>query len=133
MAVALAIGMSTNVWAGTTIVGNGDDGADLEGATPIDSGPIVEARNKAVKRLSTLGVEGVPGLGRLIPEVARSPLFMSKRDVPADDAIGGSRYHSDMRGLLFASTFTEANAPTTFYPAAKALNEEQLIALHIHE
>jgi len=131
--IALMITASSDVWAGTTNVGNGDDGADLEGSVPLDSGPIVEARKKAVDRLVKLDVEGIPGLGKLIPEVRRTPLFISKRDIPADEANGGSRYHSDMSGMLFASTFTEPNAPTTFYPAAKTLNEDQLIALHIHE
>jgi len=131
--LALIIATSTDGWAGTTNVGNGDDGADLEGSVPIDNGPIVEARKKAVDKLLKLDVEGIPGLGKLIPEVRRTPLFISKRDVPADEANEGSRYHSDMSGMLFASTFTEPNAPTTFYPAAKTLNEDQLIALHIHE
>ncbi len=54
-------------YAGPNKIGNGDEGADLEGATSITTGPIVEARDQAIALLKKLNVEGVNGLGLLLP------------------------------------------------------------------
>jgi hypothetical protein len=114
-------------------VGNGDDGSDLEGGEKIESGPIFDARAKAVKLLKKLNTEGVAGLGTLIPEVETAPLYLSDRDVQARVAEDQGSFHSDMRGLVFARTFAEPHSASRFFPIAEELNENQLVALHIHE
>ena len=67
--------------ASTTKVGNGDDGRDLEGLTEITSGIIFLTRDEAVKRLETLNIQGVQGLGSLIPELKNTKMYMAKADV----------------------------------------------------
>jgi hypothetical protein len=119
--------------AATTKVGNGDDGSDLEGFSPITSGPIFESRAKAVAQLKKLNVQGIPGLGTLLPEVEKAELFMAKRDISANLNEDQGTFHTTFDGLVFARTFPEPHAPTRFFPTAKSLSEEQLIALHIHE
>ena len=57
--------MSTSVLAGPTVVGNGDDGTDLEGFEKLEGGNIVDARTKAVEKLKEMNVKAVPGLGNL--------------------------------------------------------------------
>ena len=123
-----------SAWAAPAVrVGNGDDGSDLEGATPLTSGKIFDARAKAVTKLKQLYVQGVPGLGKLIPETERSTLYLSQRDSSGKLASDQGSYHADMRGLVFARTMPEPHAPTRFFPAAEKLDEDQLVALHIHE
>ena len=124
---------SAIAWSAPTKVGNGDDGSDLEGATPLTDGPIVDARREAVKLLKRLQVEGIAGLGQLIPEVEKSELYLAKKDTAAaEDADTGS-FHQDMSGQVYARTFAEPHAATRFFPAATHLNRDQLVALHIHE
>jgi hypothetical protein len=119
--------------AAVTKVGNADDGSDLENLTEIKSGPIYETRKLAVERLEKLNVNGIAGLGMLLPEVKRTKLYMASKNSPIrDDEVGGI-FHTDLRGLAFARTFAEPHAATRFYPVAKTLKEDQLIALHIHE
>lgn len=116
---ALVVVLSAiNSLAAVTRVGNGDEGQDLEGYEKIENGPIVKARAKAVARLKTLNVGSIKGLGFLIPEVAKSDLYMTKRDT---------------KDGAFARTFAEPHAATRFSPLASKLDQNQLIALHIHE
>ncbi|HEX4923931.1 MAG TPA: hypothetical protein VFV50_07590 [Bdellovibrionales bacterium] len=119
--------------AATTKVGNGDDGADLEGFTELTAGPIADSRKAAVEHLKRLNVQGVSGLGTLIPEVEKAQLFMAKRDVEASLTEDQGSFHTNFTGLVFARTLPEPHAPTRFFPAASKLSEDQLIALHIHE
>lgn len=69
LALGLSQALAFTAQASVTKVGNGDDGADLEALTPITSGPIFEARQRAVETAKKLNVIGVPGLGLLIPEL----------------------------------------------------------------
>jgi hypothetical protein len=134
-----ALAFSHAAQASGTKVGNGDDGADLDGAASpeggqeIVDGPIFDARKKAVALLRKLNTEGVAGLGTLIPEVEKAPLYLAKRDVQARITEDQGAFHSDMRGLVFARTFAEPHSPTRFFPVAEELDTNQLIALHIHE
>lgn len=119
-------------FAATTKVGSGDEGADLEGAKPIVSGPIFEARAAAVARLRALNIQGIQGLGFVIPEIENTRLFMAQLDVKPISSEGDWET-SEGRELAYARTFPEPHAPTRFFPAALKLNREQLIALHTHE
>ncbi|MEQ1876141.1 MAG: hypothetical protein ABL958_05810 [Bdellovibrionia bacterium] len=119
--------------AATTKVGNGDDGTDLEGFAEITSGPIFESQKAAADHLKKMNVQGIAGLGVLIPEVEKAQLFLAQRDVQANLGDDQGTYHTDFNGLVFARSLPEAHAPTRFFPAAKKLTQEQLIALHIHE
>lgn len=125
--------ISTLSRAAITIVGNGDDGTDLEGATPITSGNIFEARQNATALLKRLNVQGIRGLGNLIPELSHTELFLSKKNVAttSDDAHGP--FHTNMRGQVYARTFARPHSATRFFPSATTLDEDQLIALHVHE
>jgi hypothetical protein len=114
-------------------VGNGDDGADLEGAVKVSDGPLVQARAKAAALLEKLDTAGVSGLGLLQPEVSRSDIYLAKKDVQARTAEDQGSFHANMRGLVYARTFAEPHAATRFFPAAVKLDEDQLIALHVHE
>ncbi len=117
--------------ATVTKVGNGDDGSDLEGFERVESGPLQDARRVAIEKLKKLNVDGIEGLGFLIPEVERTVFYRAKRDVQAklEDESG----HSDLRGLVFARTFAEPHAATRFFPVAEKLDQDQLVALQIHE
>lgn len=119
--------------AGGTWVGNGDDGSDLEGTAPISSEKILGARAQAIALLRKLGVEGVSGLGLLIPETERSALYMSKIDSAAKLSSDQGSSHTDIKGRVFARTLPEPHAPTRFFPIAEKLDEDQLVALHVHE
>jgi hypothetical protein len=118
---------------GPTWVGNGDDGSDLEGAEPLSKGPIVEARARAVSLARNLGLPGVRGLGDLLPELERSALFLARKDVTATLPSDQGRFHADLRGLVYARTFARPHAATRFFPVAKSLDSDQLVALHLHE
>lgn len=128
----LIVGCGVTANASTSRVGNGDDGRDLEGLSKIESGPIFESRLKAVENLKKLNVQGIPGLGALIPEVEKTELLMSNRDVKSLET-EGEWETSKRRQLVYARTFAEPHSPTRFFPISKTLNEEQLIALHTHE
>jgi hypothetical protein len=132
IATALAGGAPARASAPVN-VGNGDDGADLEGATRIERGPIAEARGEAVALLHRLNTAGIAGLGLLLPEVEKSELYLAKQDVAAKLPEDQGSFHANMRGQLFARTFAEPHASTRFFPAAQRLDEDQLVALHVHE
>lgn len=114
-------------------VGNGDDGADLEHLSPLKSGSIMQARDRALALVRKLNVSGISGLGFLEPEIERSPLFLSSEDLPANLEQDQGVFHSSMQGKVFARTLSEPHAATRFYPAAKSLHADQLASLHIHE
>ncbi len=114
-------------------VGNGDDGADLEKLSKLESGPIMDARNRAVELVRKLNAAGVPGLGMLEPEISKSELFVASEDIPAHLEQDQGVFHSSMQGKVFARTLAEPHASTRFFPAAQRLESDQLVALHIHE
>lgn len=116
-----------------TRVGNGDDGSDLEGFQPLIEGKIVDSRAKAVEHLRRMGITGVRGLGKLLPEVEKTALYIAKKDSGKKLEADQGTFHSDMRGQVYARTFAESHAATRFFPVAEKLDEDQLIALHIHE
>ncbi|HVK62378.1 MAG TPA: hypothetical protein VM432_12545, partial [Bdellovibrionales bacterium] len=133
LALGLSLAAAVPGHASVTKVGNGDDGADLEALSPIQSGVIWESRAKAIEAVDRLNVRGVAGLGLLIPELERSDLLMAAKDVhPTGEQAGAIEISSD-RNLVYARTFAEPYAATRFFPAAQKLTSEQLIALHIHE
>jgi len=130
---ALILGTAMTAGASVTKVGNGNDGADLENLKMLKEGPIVETRAIAVARIKALNVAGIPGLGLLIPELERTDLMMAQEDAhPTGEAEGTMEIAPD-RGVVYARTFAEPYAVTRFFPAAKKLSTEQLIALHVHE
>ncbi|MBI3557122.1 MAG: hypothetical protein HY074_12735, partial [Deltaproteobacteria bacterium] len=130
--LAVAIMMPATLLGAAVKVGNGDDGTDLEGATSITSGKILESRAHAVELLNKLNTAGIPGLGSLLPELANSNLYLAKKDVaalPGDQ----SSFHTNMKGQVYARTFATPYAPTRYFPAAEGLDADQLVSLHIHE
>ena len=127
------LGSSTLSHAVITKVPNGDDGTDLEGATPVNDGPLIESRKRAVELLQRLNTAGVSGLGVLLPEVEHSTLYLAKKDVNADLSEDQGAFHADMRGQVYARTFSQPHAATRFFPIALKLDQDQLVALHIHE
>lgn len=130
----VAILLLTNpVFASAVKIGNGDDGSDLEGFEKVTSGKIIESRDKAVKKLRDLNVPAVRGLGSLIPELERSPIYVSKKAVGIKLEEDQARFHSDLSGNVYARTFAEPHAPTRIFPAAENLNSDQLVSLLIHE
>ena len=122
-----------SVEAAPTKVGNGDDGFDLEGFEKVESGIIVDTRSKAVELLKNLNSPSIKYLGSLLPELEKSELYMTKKDVSAKKLFEMGAFTNDSKGLVYARTFPVAHAPTRFFPAAKGLSEDQLITLHIHE
>lgn len=125
--------MSTSVLAGPTVVGNGDDGTDLEGFEKLESGNIVDARAKAIEKLKEMNVKAVPGLGNLLSEVEKADLYITRKDLPTKKLMELGAFTNDAQGLVYARTFPRPHAPTRFFPAAKNLDERQLVSLHIHE
>lgn len=121
----------SKVGYGITKVGNSDDGSDLEGVRPIESGPVVKSRKKAVFKLKSLNVPGVEGLGTLLPEVEKTSLFLAEKDITT--SLAEDQGHTSLSGNVYARTLAEPHAPTRFFPVAEKLEEEQLVALHIHE
>lgn len=121
------------VIAGPVIVGNGDDGEDLQSFDPIKNGPIVETRQKAVALLKSFEVQKIEGLGALVPEVENTKLFSTKKGLGPTELAKLGAFTEDATGLIYARTMPRAYSPTRFFPAAQKLNESQLIALHIHE
>src|SRR4051812_74496 len=72
----LSIMLSLTVNAAVVRIGNGDEGSDLEGASELTSGKIVDARKDAVKLMRSLNVNAVRGLGALVPEVENDKLYL---------------------------------------------------------
>lgn len=131
--LVLSLAVYAAVSLGATKVGNGDDGADLEAGTPVVEGPLLEARDQAVKRLESLNVRGIPGLGALVPETQGAKLVMAREDVEARVLEDEGPFHVNLMGKVYARTFPEPHAATRFFPAALKLDRDQLVALHIHE
>lgn len=131
--IILGILLAVPAWAGPYVVGNGDDGTDLEGPKKLNEGPIVEARKEAIELLSRLNTAGIANLGTLVPEVATADLYMTQKDSHASLSADQGAFHSDMRGLVFARTFAQPHAATRFFPIAERLDRAQLVSLHIHE
>lgn len=128
-----AVLVSSTTFASSYIVGNGDDGGDLEGGRPISGGILIETRAKAIERLKRLNTASIDHLGTLIPELEKSDVFLVERNLkPKMKNDMGPESSSD-GSEVFARTFAEPHAATRFFPAALSLNEEQLIALHVHE
>ncbi len=121
------------VHSAPTKVGNGDDGSDLEGFNEITKGSIVDAKKEAMKLLQSLNISGVAGLGTLLPEVESTKLFLTKKDVNAVETADAGAFHADMKGRVYARTFAEPHAATRFFPVAEKLDQDQLVALHVHE
>jgi hypothetical protein len=116
-----------------TRVGNGDDGSDLEGGQLVTSGILIETRAKAVARLKALDVRSIEHLGILLPELEKSEIYLVPRAIaPKISEDMGPESGGDGKAV-FARTFAEPHAATRFFLSAMTLNEEQLIALHIHE
>jgi hypothetical protein len=119
--------------SGPVIVGNGDNGEDLQSFELITEGPIVDSRKKAVELLRKFKVNRIEGLGSLIPEVETTKLYMTKKGISTQKLAELGAFTTDSTGLIYARTMPEPYAVTRFFPASMSLTEEQLIALHIHE
>jgi hypothetical protein len=115
------------------MVGNGDDGFDLKKFSPVDSGPIVDARKKAVLLLEKVNTDGVKGLGLLKKEVESTKLYMTKDGLSTKELFELGAFSNDDTGVVYARTFPKPHAATRFFPATRKLNEQQLVTLHIHE
>jgi hypothetical protein len=121
------------LWAGPTKVGNGDDGADLEGFDLITKGVLVESKNQAVALLNKFNTSGIVGLGNLLPELQNEKIYLTQKDTSSKRLEELGAFHSGMEGLVYARTFARPYAPVRFFPAALKLTSSQLVALHIHE
>lgn len=119
--------------ASITIVGNGDDGGDLEGGIKVSSGVLIDTRNKALSHLRRLNVQAVENLGTLLPELERSDIYFVERDLAPKLHEDHGMESSNDGTKVYARTFAEPHAATRFFASALLLNEEQLMALHIHE
>lgn len=122
-----------SIEASVTIVGNGDDGGDLEGGRKVVSGILIETRDKALAHLRRLNVQAVENLGTLLPELERSEIYLVERDLPPKLHEDHGMESSSDGTKVYARTFAEPHAATRFFASALLLNEEQLMALHIHE
>jgi hypothetical protein len=136
LAIALAIvalSWATGAHASATKVGNGDDGSDLEGARRIESGILVQTKKKALDAIKRLDTAVIEHLGDLQPELEKSEMYLVTRDSGAKLDEDSGLESSPDGTAVYARTFAEPHAATRFFPAALTLNEEQLVALHIHE
>ena len=129
----LSLLIALPVRASITKVGNGDDGSDLEGAHKIENGILVETKKKAIAQIKRLDTAAIEHLGALLPEVERSEMYLVTRESHAKLDEDHGPESSDDGSLVFARTFAEPYAATRFFPSALTLNEDQLIALHVHE
>lgn len=129
----LAFFYSFSCLAGPTVVGNGDDGSDLENFKEIKSGKIKAARDEAIKVLNRLHTAGIPHLGNLLPELENSKLYMVDRNISPDRMQELGAFHSGSQKLVYARTIPRPYAVTRFFAVANELDLNQLIALHIHE
>ena len=119
--------------ASTTKVGNGDDGTDLENLKKLEKGLIVSTRKKAVDLLRELNVKSIQGLGTLVGEVGKTELYLSQVKVP-NGLTGDDKSDIGLNSNeVYARTMPRPGASTRFFPMAMELDEDQLIALHIHE
>ncbi|PIP91296.1 MAG: hypothetical protein COW01_01440 [Bdellovibrionales bacterium CG12_big_fil_rev_8_21_14_0_65_38_15] len=120
-------------FAGPTIVGNGDDGSDLENYKPLQSKKILSAHAEALTILKRLNVQGISHLGSLIPELENTKMYMVESNISAERMQELGAFHSGSNKLIYARTIARPYATTRFFPAAEKLDSNQLIALHIHE
>lgn len=123
----------SQAFAGPTIVGNGDDGSDLENYKPLQSKKILSAHAEALTILKRLNVQGINHLGSLIPELENTKMYMVENNISAERMQELGAFHSDSNKLIYARTIARPYATTRFFPAAEKLDSNQLIALHIHE
>jgi hypothetical protein len=128
--------------AGPTKVGNGDDGGDLEGGQRISTGILIETQREAAQLLRGLQVQGIEGLGTLIPETEKADLYLAEQD-PSPQAKTNAETQAELKEIaqaigasepyVYARTFSEPHAPTRFFPKALLLDRKNLVALHVHE
>lgn len=116
-----------------TKVGNGDDGADLEGFVKIKKGKILSSRKLAVEKVKKMNVSSIRALGTLESEVAKTDLYMTKKNITDSELLEMGAFETDRMGHVYARTFARPHAATRFFPIAKTLDNTQLVALHIHE
>lgn len=124
--------VSFSAFAAPVIIGNGDDGEDLESYVQIKKGKIIETRFEAIQLLKKFEVNTIDGLGKLLPELENTKLYMTKQGLEVEELAELGAFTRE-QGLVYARTLPTPYAATRFYPAAKNLNPEQLIPLHIHE
>lgn len=115
------------------VIGNGDNGDDLESYVEIKKGKIFTAKSKAVKLLKKFDTSTIDGLGTLLPEVENAKLYMTKKGLATKKPAELGAFTNDSQGLVYARTLPQPYAPTRFFPAATNLDDKQLITLHIHE
>lgn len=119
--------------ASPTKVGNGDAGGDLEKMEKVQSGVLIQTRDKALDLLRKQDVQNITGLSKLIPELEKADVYLSSSNVsPVLTTDNQTEISADGR-FVYARTFAEPHAPVRFFPAALMLSEEQIINLHIHE
>jgi hypothetical protein len=128
----LLLQMSFSAMGAPVIIGNGDDGDDLESFTEIKKGKIIETRFEAVQVLKKFEVYTIEGLGNLLPELENTKLYMTKQGLDVEELAELGAFTAD-QGLVYSRTLPQLYAATRFYPAAKNLDRKQLISLHIHE
>jgi hypothetical protein len=129
--------------AGTVKIGNSNTGGDLERVKPLEetnklAGEGAEkilqsSRIAAVVLLNQLNVNGIPGLGTLLPEVKNTEMFIAEQDVNATIQDDFHKEHLNVDGKVYARTLAVPHASTRFFPVAFGLSQDQLIKLHIHE
>ncbi len=118
---------------GGTIVGNGDDGSDLENLERISSGILENTRQQASTLLEKMNVKGVQHLGTLSDEVSKADMYLVQQNAPqTKDFDRGLEVSQDGR-FVYARTIARPYSATRFFPAALLLSEQQLVRLHIHE
>lgn len=129
--VAVLVFCASQIAFGSTKVGNGDDGVDLEALEKVNSGILIESRDKALAKIKSLNVGSIENLGQLTVSIEKSEIYLAKENV-ADKSASGIETSPDGKAV-YARTFPEPLAATRFFPAALTLTEAQLITLHIHE
>lgn len=125
--------LAIEVLASPTKVGNGDAGGDLEKMEKVQSGVLIQTRDKALDLLHKQDVQNITGLSKLIPELEKADVYLSSSNVsPVLNTDNQTEISADGR-FVYARTFAEPHAPVRFFPAALMLSEEQIVSLHIHE
>lgn len=119
--------------AGPYKVGNGDVGADLSGFEQVHVGILIKTQEKAAKLLKKLNVSQLPSLELLTPEVQKSDLYLIKSELSPERLKELGQWDDKSGHHVYARTLARPHAATRFFRQALDLNEDQLIALHIHE
>jgi hypothetical protein len=129
--IFILLGWNVHLRATTTKVGNGNDGTDLKHYQEVKEGPIFIAKFKAIELLKERNVSNIKALGALTSSLRNSKMYLAKTtlDQKQLDKIGASHkgHH------IYARTFPNPQAATRFFPKSLELDEDELIALHIHE